>query len=74
MTTRHMVFRLAVAGLLLAAIGTAANLNTPQHPQWLPPFQHPRQVPPAIPHPKPQWLWLSICGRFDSGICAGELL
>lgn len=74
MSMRQIVVRLVAAGLFLGAIGTTANIRTPEGLQWFPPMRHQQQVPPAMPHFKSQWLWLSICGRFDSGVCAGKLL
>jgi hypothetical protein len=68
MTTREMLIRLAVAALLLVAIGAVGNRRTnegylppkPPHFQRLPRFQI-------------DWLhhqWVRFCAPFPSEICA----
>lgn len=71
MSTRLMVVRLAIGGLLLVTIGAGAN-------GWRIPPQ-PKSAPetrflPYRQHHFPSLQWLGIFGRFDAGICAAGLL
>lgn len=67
MATRELVIRLAVAGLLLVAIGAAGNVGTTRQGQI-------RQTP----KPPVEWLqhhqWLRFCPPFQPEMCAEQLL
>ena len=69
MTSREILVRLAIAGLLLVAIGAAGNIGTNQglFPQQKPP--HFQQLPQfrfdLLNHQ-----WVRICGPYPSEICA----
>lgn len=66
MTARDAVIRLAVAALLLIAIGVAGHLSPT-----------PRSQVRHTPKPRIDLLqhqWMRFCPPFSSEICAGEML
>ena len=71
MTAREIFTRLAIAAVLLVAIGGAGNLMATQSffPRPMTPYFH------QLPHFRVDWLhhqWVNICNPYPSEICAED--